>query len=461
MPGPDPRVQEFWADVYTVFNPLEPVSDPALRVSRSPKYSPAEQIIPKLLGPFPNRRFLIAGGIGSGKSTELIAISERVSEQRVVVLLDLWRHLEVSLRDPGAFEHLQPWEIVALVGLGVLRAGTERFGHAWGKVGEEFAAALAQLRASTSPERTLDVARLSTGLAVAVGGALAGPAGGALTTAGLKTLEAIGSAWSWKIGQRDAPKKSEQDEGVGRLVAATAALLEGLSSSLERRMLVVLDGLDRVRTRERFRELFVDSSLMERLPCDLVVSAHLALVHLYGTHLRFDKRYDLCNEPVADKADPWTHGTGIAFFRRLVALRLEAVARRGTWVPGGAFSEEVIDHIAWCSGGRLRDFIGFIRDIAELCYASPRRLDLTLAAEVIEEARRNRSGGIDADQIAVLQGVIADPHRRLPGGEVAISLLEQQLLLAFPNEDTWYLPHPLLMLTLIERGSRGSGASSA
>ncbi len=39
--------------------------------------------------------------------------------------------------------------------------------------------------------------------------------------------------------------------------------------------------------------LFVESDLLRSLPCDVVVSAHLAIVQRYRGQLRFDERYDL------------------------------------------------------------------------------------------------------------------------------------------------------------------------
>lgn len=43
-----------------------------------------------------------------------------------------------------------------------------------------------------------------------------------------------------------------------------------------------------------------------------------------------------------------------------------------------------------------------------------------------------------------------NPKRELPGGELALELLHEKRLLAYPNETTWFYPHPLLTLALLE-----------
>lgn len=445
MPTEDQKsLQRFWKAVYDSFDPDEPVTVPALRVPRDEKYSPAEQALPSLLSDFGVQRVLVAGAIGSGKSTELLTIAERLGAAgRVVVSFDLGNHMEYSVKDPGAIERLQAWEIVGLVGLAVLRAGTKRWGHAWRGAD----AALAKALSSQSDGAELDVAKLATGLAVTVGGAV-----GAATNTGIEVLKAIGDAWSWKLGLPGARRRSDQDEGVRNVVAATKTIIESLSTALDRRIVVIIDGLDRIRRAQGFEGLFVESGLVQSLPCDLVMSAHLAMVQRYRGSLRFDQRYDLCNEPVADREDPWKPDPrGVRFFRELVERRFHAL--EGVQVIPDVLSEPLLERLVWCSGGRLRDFMGFMRSIALLASGQTvTRVGTDLVERIIDKARRLLSDGLNADEIELLEDLARDPTHRLPGSDLAIELLEQQLILAYPNENAWYLPHPLLMIALIRPG---------
>jgi hypothetical protein len=273
-------------------------------------------------------------------------------------------------------------------------------------------------------------------------------------------LKAMGDAWTWQVGLPTARRRSDQDESVRGVVAATSAIIESLTAGLAgRKLVIIIDGLDRVQQKEGFERLFVESDLLRSLPCDVVVSAHLAMVQRYGGRLRFDRRYDLANEPVADRKNPWTPGPGIEFFRQLVDRRFQAL--RGVEIPHDVLPGPLLERLAWCSGGRPRDFMGFIQHIAERGYANrSAQVDSKLVEDVVDEARRRASDGLTHDQIDLLEGLAHDPDHRLPGSEVALGLLEQQLILPYPNEDAWYLPHPLLMITLIRPGSSASRTSS-
>src|SRR5262245_61213661 len=104
-PMPTPQsLRRFWEAVFECFDPIEPVADPRLRVPRFGAYSPVEKVVPSLLVPFGTRRVLVAGSVGSGKSTELLTIAEHLARERVVMLFDLWRHMELSVKDAAAIE---------------------------------------------------------------------------------------------------------------------------------------------------------------------------------------------------------------------------------------------------------------------------------------------------------------------------------------------------------------------
>ena len=446
--------KDFWVALYDRFDPRQPVTDPQLRVARTVR-SPAERILEALDWPRGTQSILLAGGIGSGKSTELRHVARQLTDaDRVVVLVDLWEHFERVIRDPGAVDRLQPWEIVGLLGLAVVRAGTEHFGHDWAGHDEALHRALAAEDAVEGP--TIDVASLATGLAVVVGSsalAAAGASDSVAGNAGLQTLQAVANSWAWKVGLRDRRHRGDQDEKVRAVLDATSAIIEHLQTDLRRRVVLILDGLDRVRDPARFERLFVDSSLLADLPCDLVVAAHLALVQRFRGFLTVDKRFDLSNEPVAAKAAPWDPGPGTAFFAELVERRLDAMRRGERAIPEGVFPRATVERLAWCSGGRLRDFVGFVQALAERGYREAWSVvpDDAVSA-MLDEKRRQRSDGLNRDEIALLQEVARDPDHRLPGGPLALDLLQRQLLLPYPNEETWYLPHALLMISLVTPG---------
>jgi len=434
----------FWKAVHEAFDPIRPVTDPALRVEREPRYNPMAELDRRLRLPIDPMCYGVAGSVGTGKSTELLAVAEKLTDDALVVFLDLWSHFESSVRDPGALNHLQPWELIGLLGLGVVRAGTDRFGHRWGEERDRLEEALAAFRSHEIDEPQVDITRLVGGLAVTAGGAA-----GAIAGTGFKLLKAAADAtkWNWRIGLRDRKRTSDQEPEVQRVLDATNGVIAALGDAYDRRIIIVADGLDRMRLPATFEELFVESDLLRELECDLVVCAELGLVQRYRSRLRIAKTFELTNIPVARYDDLSPLKSGGDFFEDLVARRLASLDEMP---PEGALSSEVIRRLAWSSGGRLRDFMGLVREVAiRGLMDNVAVVEASAIEEVVDDLRRERESGINVGEIAELQRVLDDPLHRLSDGDVVLDLLAKHLLLAYPNESTWYLPHPVLTLKLL------------
>ncbi len=218
----DPR--QLWQAVYEAFDPEVPVHDTTLRAERDPRYNAVAAIADKLGRPYGERKYLLTGTVGTGKTTELLFLVERLAPHRVVVFVDLWRHFERTVGEPAALDRVQSWELMGLLGLALYRVGNERFSHQWGEAPERLARALEVLRSEADDSAgEIDLAKLTANLAVVVGGAgaaaLAGPgaglAGGLATKTTLDTLKAIGSssAWKWPIGLRAEPRPQTRTSG--------------------------------------------------------------------------------------------------------------------------------------------------------------------------------------------------------------------------------------------------------
>lgn len=459
---------EFWRAVYDCFDPAEPVRDPELRAPRPERYNQVARMAGLLAKPLGHRRYFVAGGVGSGKTTELIATAQQLSKQRIVVYVDIWEHLSATVGAPAAINHLQTWELLGLLGMALTRAGTERFGHQWADEPDRLGLALSAFDGTQadSPQVEIDAAKLATGMTVlaggALGGALGGPAGAAggaaIADTALKLLEAAGGAvtWRWRIGLKGRAPPSDQDQRVRDVLRATNALVLSLQEDLARRIVLFIDGLDRVRDAATFEALFVESGLLRELDCDMVVCLHLALVERFVGRLdQFDRRFDLVNVPVARQDEPHQHGEGVAFFDEVVRRRLARID--GDDALPDALPPDLVRRLAWCSGGRLRDFMRLVRALAEEAWPDATTISDDLADRVIDEHRRNKESGLNAEQIRVLAQVLADPAHRLPGGDVALELVNRQLLLAYPNRSAWYLPHPLLLMLLLDSPVASSG----
>lgn len=463
--------RSFWEEVERVFDPKRPAQDPALFAERDPKYNHLATAERRLRRPSEDQKYLVTGTVGNGKTSELFHLSRRLVEHRVVIFVDLWRHFESRVRDPSALDRLEPWELVGLLGLAVIRAGTERFNHTWDDEPKALETALKTLRRRDKKDGggKIDVVALAKGLAIAAGGVVGASVGGpvaaavgagaatAAADAGLQVLDAVADAatWDWTIGLPGQTRRSDQDADVRRLLDTVNRLVMSLQQGTGRRLLLVVDCVDRVRDAERLEVLFVNSSLLGELVCDEVFTAPLDLLDGPAFRTVSFRTYDLCNVPVLNQHNPADPGPGLSFFRDLVQRRLKKVgetqATKGKSAPSATpIPQAVVDRLAYFSGGVVREFIRMIALAAsEAWELQVAAIDDSIVQTVLEDARRLKELRITREEIDLLSEVIRDPHHRLPSGKMAQELLREQRLLPYPNDTPWYFPHPLLTLALL------------
>ena len=445
-----------WEEMFNRFDPFEPPREPAWRAPRP--HSPIDRILKPLDRSFGDPRILLAGTVGTGKSTELLRIRDARAGKDLALVLDLHQHFN-AIRDAEALQRVEAWEVVFHAGAAVLAAARGLLPY---PVPQEHITALqgaweSMADATETPRATeLDLSKLATEMlsAGAVLLPLAGlsPLAAAATGAGIGAVRAVTGAVRRVVPIGVSKRKVEdQDDRTQSLLGAVNVIIGYVQSHL-RRVLLIIDGLDRISEEDRALDLFVHSELLGRLACRTIVCAPFALrsAPSAANVRRFD-RVVLANEPVIDKARPDQQGPGVDFFCDVFRLRTTDLGAPSP-VP-----DALVRKLAYVSGGRARDFVRLVRSVAELSWdadipeATPEIVDA-----VIDQARRDRELGLDTGHIAVLRKVIDDPDRRLPEGAAARRLLDWGHLLPYPNESEWYYPHPLLTLHLLrQRGSTG------
>ncbi|KIG13966.1 hypothetical protein DB30_07382 [Enhygromyxa salina] len=471
----------FWQEVHHCFDPARPVGvdQPQLHVAREREYNALTVIERCLSAPTgPDRhRYLLTGAVGNGKSSELNFFATRLTRTRIVVMFDLWGHMQSRVRDPKAMDRLQIWELLGLLGLAVYRAGSERFGHKWTDEPQALERALAALRESDAPgaKAEIDVGKLAHGMTVIAGGAAGAAFGGVVGASagaaagetaaklGEAVIEAVSDAteWTWKLGLSSNKKRGDQDGEVRGVLHAVNRLVTALQSAYGRPLLLVLDGLDRITDPSRTEALFVNSGLLGEIMCDALFTVSMPQMRMHGQRIEPFRLEDLSNVPVLDRNDPRKPGPGIEFFNQLVARRLEHVrallAKDELTGPDDPLPQAELERLAYYSGGVARDFVTMVRDAAaEVLVDGREQVDGEIVDRVLRQERKRREFYMDKQEIELLEGVIADPLRGLPGGELALNLLREKRLLAYPNNTTWYYPHPLLTLALLGRAGSTS-----
>ncbi|WP_437751198.1 hypothetical protein [Sorangium sp. So ce1389] len=446
-----------WELLFQRFDPEQPAELPEWRALRP--LSPAEAIGKALDRPFGIPRVLLTGTVGTGKTTELLRIAQARAPKEFVVFLNLERHFHEVVGDPAALQQVSPWEVCFLAGLSLLRSAEERLGFAFPEghlrdLGKAWAA-LAKASGEVEKEPELDVAKLAKSMVLLASNTAktaGGPVGAAVGT-GLSALASVADAGKWSLPfgleKRALP---DQDSQVQTLLRSVNVLI-GLVQQRASKVLLIIDGLDRIEDFDRAKALLLDSQLIGQLACRTVVCGPFALrrdgaiVNVRG----FSDVPPLVNVPVLSQADPARPGPGVSFLCDLYARRVADLGAEGL-VP-----QPLLERLAYYSGGRAREFVVFVRRLAE--FAWDEGADVATAAlvdRVLDERRRRRETGLHRGHIRLLEAVAADPDHRLPEDELAYKLLTYGALLPYPDGSEWYYPHPLLTLNLVRAKPTGS-----
>lgn len=450
--------RDLWEALFQRFDPEMPAQQPGWRADRP--LSPADAIGKALDRPFGIRRVLLTGTIGTGKTTELLRIAQTRAHKEFVVYLDLDRHFQEVVGDPAALQQVSSWEVCFLAALALLRSAEEKLAFSFPKEHvrdlEQAWSALAKASGEVEKAPEVDVAKLAKSMVLlassAVGGAALGPAG-AIAGAALSELAPISEAMKWSVPlglqKRVLPDQDVQMQTLLRCVNVLIGLVQQRSS----KVLLILDGLDRIESFERAKALLLDSRMLGQLNCRMVVCGPFvlrrdgAIANVRG----FSDVPPLVNVPVLSQTNPLEMGKGISFFSDLFDRRVPE-NKTHELVP-----KPLLDRLAYYSGGRAREFVVFIRRLAELAWdADVDTATDELVAKVLDERRLRREMGLHRGHIKLLEAVIKDPEHRLPEDELAYKLLTNAALLPYPDGSEWYYPHPLLTMNLVRATPTGS-----
>lgn len=430
-----------WLKVYRSFDPLTPAGSPdhpeAERVDRP--YSPLRVILDRFAFPAGFQRRLVVGAPGSGKTTELLALMRACADRGDVrpIFIDLGAHFETTRGDAAALDHLEPWEVLVVVGLGLYRYGIEQLGHRWSPdLQRQLTKAI--MEPTGAPEASVDVGALAGEVAV-VGIEAVVPGAGAA----LKLLKAATAAVSANVPlgvpRSDDTRLRDQDTRVQALLHAVQRLVQELSEAVHSPLLLLIDGVDRGKA-QLARRLFEESVLLASLGCHQVLTANWSV---RVRNLRGWTPDPLGNVPVLDPDDPMVPAAQVAFFEDVWAHRAAGAGVRADAVPA-----ELIRTLGWASGGTVRLFCELVQHLASVVWLAQRPPERSDVDAMLDQWRRRWQDGLTASEIKTLLAV--RDRRLLSGGgpyaEYEQSLLDQRCIVAWPNGNLWHYPHPLLLL---------------
>lgn len=211
-----------------------------------------------------------------------------------------------------------------------------------------------------------------------------------------------------------------------------------------RPVLLIIDGLDRITDAAQARALFVESTLLSRLPCNVVITGPFALRHRPDlSQVRGFRPRVLVNEPVLLKSNPLAHGEGTEFFVELFRKRARELG------AADALTAAQLRRLAYYSGGRAREFVALVRLVAgKVVLAKADIAADPMLDAALDERRRLREQGLNELHVELLKRVANSKDRLLPNDPATWMLIDTERLLPYPNDSEWFFPHPLLFKLL-------------
>jgi energy-coupling factor transporter ATP-binding protein EcfA2 len=247
----------------------------------------------------------------------------------------------------------------------------------------------------------------------------------------------------------DAPKRetvrAQAQANLSDLLERLNALLVDLREKMDRRTLVIVDGLDKMYDKNQVRDLFCQGSNALLEPeCRAVYTVPLALYHtndFQQVRMSFPRNVALPNIKTREQ-DETPCPEGRSALQEVLNCRL---------MPG-LLAQETADQLVELSGGLLKELIALARNAvlrARRVRGEKGPVQPEDVAYAARQVRNTYRGSLTEEQYRELWRI----HNggRFVNGEITRSLLHNLSLLEYDGGDAWWAVHPLVRPSLEER----------
>lgn len=417
----------FWKPIYQLYQPEKPLVTPEdlnnFYVQR--ENSPVERLRTLICLKDEPAKFLLAGHKGSGKTTELHRLEQKLNHDYTVI----WIDAEFALNKFNAGYA----EVVILIGLEIHRQAKK---SGWKLDNKLYKNLEDSLKTVVKVESQTEEAGFKSPNVIEELGLLLKRGFDRQKTGTLNVLPVL----------NDIIKR------VNEIIkAAEAKRME--------RLLVIVDGLDKHEPSTTL-DMFCRSRLLAEPECHIIYSIPLAL--RYSTEFSqakecFDECFTLNNLPVFECDEnfcPSTtpHPYGREAIKKIVTKRLDILD--WGYKNKTIFESEALEEIAEKSGGVTRDLMRLARTSCEVALNKQQNLiDLAAAKEAVTEERKiyNLKDYQFQELLTVRKtGKLTTKTHSLPNkGEFIIcdELLQNKLVLGYEHEsgNVWFDVNPILM----------------
>ena len=415
----------FWRPAYQLFKPEEPLTQAEdLRdfyVQRA--NSPVEDLINALEMEDDPAKFLLAGHRGSGKTTELRLLQDKLNQSYTVIWIDTETALERY--------NIGYAEVVVLIGQEICRQALQP--GWWSRKDERLLKALEDsLKTVIYSDKKDEVDGLELP----------------------EVLKKMGM--TLKLGlTREMTKSLNIRPVLSEVITRVNDIIKAAEKDRKQKLLVLVDGLDR-HDEKTALEMF-SSSLLTELDCHIIYSIPISL--RYSPSFRqpmqsFQKCLDLtnpsvfeCDRNLCPTGNP--NGLGRDILIEVINKRL---ARLGD-SHKGIFNPDALELICEKSGGVIRDLVRLARTA---CQVALRKklvyVDLDTAKEAVQEDRKEYNLSDyhfpELDTIHRTGQLTTNTHKLPNKGEFVIcdELLQNKFVLGYydASRNSWFDVNPIL-----------------
>jgi hypothetical protein len=424
-----------------LFDPLLP-ADPLLYVARpEPPISALREAW--AFGPAEGHHCLLVGGLGSGKSTELMHLAVEVAQEADAPLVTLLR-LQEQL-DPGQVTAAQVLFLLGAASLALVTtaapskivSGLEK---AYADIVEPDGAGKMNV-----PDLVSRIAVLAGGMVKATGRPLVGE-----LVSGLGSLVSRAKPPRLPLPGKGLRLSANQTPVTNLSEAVADAIAWTRKEYIQTPLAFFVDGLDRLDPAS-IDEIF-GSGVLSLPPAPVVYSAPLALRYTVKG-IALEPHYSFLtvhNFPVFDKHEhDRPNPEAFAAMRELVLKRLDRAQLEPMEVFADGLAEgTLVDAAIEVSGGVAQTLLDLLDGALRRAVVSARKsganvlIDASTLDNVIDEGRKRIALRVRPSQWEVLRRVYATSER--PEGDAADELLYYNVVLAYPNDPAWFRPSPLL-----------------
>jgi len=413
---PEPKQAQNLREAFNAFDPTHPLRSEFYQAFYVERPEGIHQLIEDLRADErTSTKWLFTGHRGSGKSTELIRLTEALQDRYFTVYFtveDVLDMADVDYKDVILALGSRLYEKSKTQGVSLPREMLEDL-TGW------FSTTLKEVEGAIGAEAELEA------------------------KADFWFLKLLSKVKSESRTRQVVRRQFESN--LSDLLTQVNEIVDAIAKKAKKPVLAVVDGLDKIWDLEKAKGVFYTGGINLLVPrCKAVYTVPLALFYtpeFRQVHVTFDGTFPLPNVKVQDRAgNPYEPGR--AMLRDLIGRRMRP----------DLIADDARERLIELSGGVLRELIALTRDACSNARAQNHAcIELVDVERAASQVRNLYRTVLTPQQLHALWQVHTSPIKQPADNAQAEGLVHNLSLLGYANDDLWWDVHPVVLPLLEER----------